>query len=156
MDILKRSSGIWASELVSNLDTMWDNIETTLSNSKSAGYVFPLQVFLFNFLCKALAGADPSADAKIADSGYAMLDRWLALQLLPTLSIGVLQPLEEIFLHSFAYPFFLVSGDYNNLYNFIKQHGNTNAMSSLHVFVLFIYNPKKKKKNFTRGKHPFI
>lgn len=123
MDILKQSSGIWASELVSNLDILCDKLEATLSTSTSASYVFPLQQFLFTFLCKVLAGADPSVDPKIADSGYAMLNRWLALQLLPTVSIGILQPLEEIFLHSFSYPFFLVSGDYNNLYNFVKQHG---------------------------------
>ncbi|XP_020238397.1 fatty acid hydroperoxide lyase, chloroplastic [Cajanus cajan] len=123
MDILKRSSGIWIPELVSNLDTMWEKIEASLSKSTSVSYIFPLQQFLFSFLCKVLAGADPSLDPKIAESGYAMLDRWLALQLLPTISIGILQPLEEIFLHSFAYPFFLVSGDYNNIYNFVKQHG---------------------------------
>lgn len=123
MDILKRSSSIWVSELVSNLDILWDNIESTLSNSSSVSYFSPLQQFLFTFLCKVLAGADPSRDPKIADSGSAMLNRWLALQLLPTVSIGILQPLEEIFLHSFAYPFFLVSGDYNNLYNFVKQQG---------------------------------
>lgn len=125
MDTLKQSSGIWASELVSNLDTLWDKIETTLSTSSTpASYLFPLQQFLFTFLCKVLTGADPSRDPIVADSGYAMLDRWLALQLLPTVSIGFLQPLEEIFLHSFTYPFFLVSGDYNNIYNFVKQQGN--------------------------------
>lgn len=122
-DILKRSSGVWVPELVSNLDIMWDNIEASLSKSSSVSYLFPLQQFLFTFLCKALAGADPACDPKIAESGYAMIDRWLALQLLPTISIGILQPLEEIFLHSFAYPFFLVSGDYNNLYNFVKEQG---------------------------------
>ncbi|KOM44022.1 hypothetical protein LR48_Vigan05g162700 [Vigna angularis] len=123
IDILKRSSGIWASELVSNLDVFWDNIESTVSKSSSASYLFPLQQFLFTFLCKVLAGADTSRDPKIAESGHAMLDRWLALQLLPITSIGILQPLEEIFLHSFAYPSFLVSGDYNNIYNFVKQQG---------------------------------
>ncbi|KAF7805781.1 Fatty acid hydroperoxide lyase, chloroplastic [Senna tora] len=123
IDILKRSSGIWVSELTSNMDVMWDNIESTLSGSSSAGYIFPLQRFLFSFFSKTIAGADPSRDAKIAESGYAMLDRWLALQVLPTLSIGILQPLEEIFLHSFAYPYFLVSGDYNQLYQFIKKEG---------------------------------
>ncbi|QCE09533.1 hydroperoxide lyase [Vigna unguiculata] len=123
IDILKRSSGIWASELVSNLDVFWDNIESSLSKSSPASYFLPLQQFLFTFLCKVLAGADASRDPKIAESGHIMLDRWLALQLLPITSIGILQPLEEIFLHSFAYPSFLVSGDYNNLYNFVKQQG---------------------------------
>lgn len=137
-DILKRSSGIWVPELVSNLDIMWDNIEASLSKSTSVSYLFPLQQFLFTFLCKALAGADPARDPKITKSGYAMIDRWLALQLLPTVSIGILQPLEEIFLHSFAYPFFLVSGDYNNLYNFVKEQGHT-----LISYPTFIYHIHK-------------
>ncbi|KAI4334139.1 hypothetical protein L6164_018867 [Bauhinia variegata] len=125
IDILRRSSSIWVPELVSNLDIMWDGIEESLSKStsSSASYIFPLQRFLFTFLCKTLLGADPSREPKIAESGYAMLDRWLALQLLPTVSIGFLQPLEEIFLHSFAYPFFLVSGGYNSIYEFVKKEG---------------------------------
>lgn len=35
----------------------------------------------------------------------------------------MLQPLEEIFLHSWAYPFALVSGGYNKLYQFIEKEG---------------------------------
>ncbi|KAE9600719.1 hypothetical protein Lal_00045920 [Lupinus albus] len=123
MDVLKGGSRIWVQELVSNLDILCDNIEASLSKSTSATYFFPLQQFLFTFLLKVITRIDPSLDPNIANSGYAMLNRWLALQLSPTISIGVLQPLEEILLHSFPYPFFLVSRDYNNLYNFIKQHG---------------------------------
>ncbi|PNX56014.1 allene oxide synthase chloroplastic-like, partial [Trifolium pratense] len=128
MNILKQSSSIWVQELVSNLDIFFDQIEATLSQSSSASYFSPMQQFLFTFLSKVLARADPSLDPKIAKSGATMLNKWLAVQLLPTISIGSFQPLEEIFLHSFSYPYALVSGDYNNLYNFIKQHGN--ALSS--------------------------
>jgi hydroperoxide lyase len=124
MNILKRSSKTWVSEVLANLDTMWDTIETTISESGSASYIVPLQQFIFNFLTKSLVGADPSSSPEIAESGYVMLDRWLALQLLPTVKIGVLQPLEEIFLHSWAYPFLLVSGDYKKLYQFVEKEGN--------------------------------
>ncbi|KAJ7981269.1 Allene oxide synthase, chloroplastic [Quillaja saponaria] len=123
MDILKRSSNIWVSEVETNLDIMWDSVETSLSSSSSASYIVPLQKFIFTFLSKCLLGADPSTNSKIAESGYAMLDRWLALQLLPTVNIGILQPLEEIFFHSFAYPFFLVGGDYRNLSEFVEKEG---------------------------------
>jgi len=102
---------------------MWDTIETTISESGSASYIVPLQQFIFNFLTKSLVGADPLSSPEIAESGFAMLDRWLALQLLPTVKIGVLQPLEEIFLHSWAYPFLLVSGDYKKLYQFVEKEG---------------------------------
>ncbi|KAL3572932.1 hypothetical protein D5086_026836 [Populus alba] len=121
MGILKRSSKVWLSELVASLDTMWDTIDTDVSQKGSGSYLIPLQQALFKFLVKSLAGADPSNSPEIAESGYAMLDKWLALQLLPTIKIGILQPLEEIFLHSFSYPFFLVSGDYNKLYQFIRN-----------------------------------
>lgn len=123
LDILKRSSKTWVPELTANLSTFWDTIEADVSKDGSASYLIPLQKFIFKFFTKCLVGADPASSPKIAESGYAMLDRWLALQLLPTVKIGVLQPLEEIFLHSFAYPSFLVSGDYNQLYQFIEEHG---------------------------------
>ncbi|KAF4382685.1 hypothetical protein F8388_015513 [Cannabis sativa] len=123
MDVLKQSSKIWVGELTSNLSTMWDTIEKDVSEKPSSSYLAPLQKFLFNFLVKCLIGADPSNSPKIAESGYIMLDRWLAFQLLPTIKIGILQPLEELFIHSFAYPFFLVSGDYNNLSSFVEEYG---------------------------------
>ncbi|KAB1201008.1 Allene oxide synthase, chloroplastic [Morella rubra] len=123
MDILKRSSKTWVSEVLGNLDTMWDTIESNISKSGSASYIVPLQKFIFKFLTKSLVGADPSSSPDIAESGYIMLDRWLALQLLPTVKIGILQPLEEIFLHSWAYPFLLVSGDYRKLYEFVRKEG---------------------------------
>ncbi|XP_010248046.1 PREDICTED: fatty acid hydroperoxide lyase, chloroplastic [Nelumbo nucifera] len=122
-DILKRSSGIWASEFVSNLDVMWNTIEKDITSKGSASFPVPLQRCIFRFLIKCLVGADTSNSPEIADNGFAMLDAWLALQLLPTVKIGILQPLEEIFLHSFAYPFFLVKGSYQKLYDFVKKEG---------------------------------
>ncbi|KAL3714725.1 hypothetical protein ACJRO7_006603 [Eucalyptus globulus] len=123
MDTLKRSSKVWENEVISNLDTMWDTIESNLAKDGKASVFFPLQKFLFNFLSKSIIGADPAASPQVAESGYAMLDRWLALQILPTFNIGILQPLEEIFLHSWAYPFALVSGDYKKLHQFVEKEG---------------------------------
>ncbi|XP_058210631.1 fatty acid hydroperoxide lyase, chloroplastic [Rhododendron vialii] len=123
MDILKRSSTIWVSTLTSNLDTMWDTLESKLSESDSASYLIPIQKLIFSFFTRCLIGADPSASPEIAKSGYVMADLWLALQLLPTVKIGVLQPLEEIFLHSYAYPFALVSSGYKKLAKFVEEQG---------------------------------
>nr|AQZ55554.1 hydroperoxide lyase [Mangifera indica] len=136
LDILKRSSTVWLTALKSNLDTLFDTIETNISEKGSAGFLFPLQKCLFNFLTTAIVGADPTTDPNIADSGYAMLDSWLALQILPTVKIGILQPLEEIFLHSFAYPFAPVSGGYNKLYNFVEKQGNEVAQRGVTEFGL--------------------
>ncbi|GAV69702.1 p450 domain-containing protein [Cephalotus follicularis] len=123
MDTLKRSSKVWVTELLANLDTMCTTFETNIAKKGTVSYLIPLQRCIFNFLVKSLVGADPATQPEIQESGYAMLDRWLALQLLPTVHIGVLQPLEELFLHSFAYPFVLVGGDYKKLYDFIETQG---------------------------------
>ncbi|XP_022727971.1 fatty acid hydroperoxide lyase, chloroplastic-like [Durio zibethinus] len=123
MDILKRGSKVWVTELIGNLDKFFDTIESDISKNGSSTYLSHLQKFIFNFLCKSLVGADPAVDADIANSATFTLDIWLALQLLPTTPIRVIQPLEEIFLHSYTYPFALVSGGYQKLYNFVEQHG---------------------------------
>nr|QNS30013.1 cytochrome P450 [Nothapodytes nimmoniana] len=123
MDILKQSSTIWVPTLISNLDNMWNSIDSDISKSGSVSIFYPLQRFLFSFLTRCFVGADVSVSPEIAKYGPIMLNLWLAFQLLPTINIGVLQPLEEIFLHSFAYPFFLVSGGYNKLVNFIEKEG---------------------------------
>ncbi|PKI62222.1 hypothetical protein CRG98_017356 [Punica granatum] len=123
LDILKRSSRVWMNEMVLNLGTMWDTVDAAMAKDGSASYLFPLQKFLFHFLSKALVGADPASNPEISDSGYTMIDKWLGLQLLPTIYIGALQPLTEIFLHSWAYPFALVRGDYRKLYEFVEKEG---------------------------------
>ncbi|MQL90559.1 hypothetical protein Taro_023157 [Colocasia esculenta] len=123
LDLLKRSAGLWESEFLSSADVMLTVIERdlTASSSGSAGFLQPLQKCLFAFLCKSIARTDPAASPEVGECGFLMLDKWLSLQLLPTVSIGVLQPLEEIFLHSFAYPFALVKGDYQKLYSFMDK-----------------------------------
>lgn len=121
MDLLKRSSSIWVPTVTSNLDTMWDSIESDIAKSGSSIPLPPLQKFIFSFLTRCLVGVDPSISPEVADWGYTWLDKWLALQILPTVNVGFLQPLEEIFLHSFAYPSFLVTGDYNKLAKFVEK-----------------------------------
>lgn len=121
LDILKRSSKTWVPTLVNELNSMFETFESDISKSNSASLLPTMQKFLFNFFSLTLLGANPSASPEIANSGYVMLDTWLAIQLAPTVSIGVLQPLEEIFVHSFSYPYFLVKGSYEKLIQFVKN-----------------------------------
>lgn len=102
---------------------MWDKIDADVANSGSASSFLPMQQFLFRFLTRCIVGADPSTSPEIASSGHIMLDKWLGIQILPTVNIGILQPLEELFLHSFSYPFWLVKGDYNKLVQFVEKEG---------------------------------
>ncbi|KAL1555501.1 fatty acid hydroperoxide lyase, chloroplastic-like [Salvia divinorum] len=124
IDILKRSSSRWVSSMVTNLDATWDSLESQLAaagDGGSASYILPLQEFLFSFLSLTLLGADASAFPEIKRCGHIYLDLWLAVQLLPMVSINVAQPLEEIFLHSFSYPFWLVKSSYEKLVSFVEK-----------------------------------
>ncbi|XP_057792693.1 fatty acid hydroperoxide lyase, chloroplastic [Salvia miltiorrhiza] len=124
IDIIRRSSSTWVSSMATTLDDMWDSLESQLAAAGDGGsvnYIFPLQEFLFAFLSLNILGANASAFPEIKKSGHIMLDKWLAVQLLPTISINVVQPLEEIFLHSFSYPFWLVKSDYEKLASFVEN-----------------------------------
>ncbi|XP_038887176.1 fatty acid hydroperoxide lyase, chloroplastic [Benincasa hispida] len=122
-DILRRSSRIWIPALESNLSTMWDGIESEMAKNKKSSFRNFLQPALFNFFSKTLAGADTAKSPEVAKSGYMDVIIWLGLQLGPTIHIGVLQPLEEIFLHSFRLPFFPIASRYQRLYDFVQKEG---------------------------------
>ncbi|XP_062224354.1 probable inactive linolenate hydroperoxide lyase [Phragmites australis] len=127
MDLLHRSARTWAAEFRAGVDGMLDTVEADLAKAKgdnpSASFIFPLQQCIFRFLCKALVGADPAADSLVDRFGYLILDIWLALQIVPTQKIGVIQPLEELLIHSFPLPSFIISPGYNLLYRFVEKHG---------------------------------
>ncbi|XP_051125649.1 fatty acid hydroperoxide lyase, chloroplastic [Andrographis paniculata] len=130
IDTLRRSAATWTPEILSSLTTLFDEVDAQLSGGGGSVITLLLlvQQFLFTYLSRVLLGADPAAVPEMKKSGHIMVDRWLALQLAPTIPILALQPLVEIFLHSFPYPFFLVQSDYNKLASFIKSQ----AKEALH------------------------
>nr|ADP03054.2 cytochrome P450 CYP74B16 [Linum usitatissimum] len=125
MAILKRGTKVWTTELKVNLDEMWTTLETDISSKGSATLFSPLQHCLLKLLLKSYVGADVSETAPdLAKSGPTIINTWFALQVRPTIAINVIQPLEEIFVHSFRYPSFLARPGYNKLANFIKTQGH--------------------------------
>ncbi|CAL1393712.1 unnamed protein product [Linum trigynum] len=123
LDILKRGSKLWVSELQVNLEEMWTAVEAEVSAKGSSSFASPMKQSMFKFINKVCLGAEVSKSPEIAKSGMSFIDRWFFLMVFPTININVVQPLEEIFLHSFAYPPFLVRGGYNKLIDFIKTEG---------------------------------
>ncbi|CAN6236843.1 unnamed protein product [Urochloa humidicola] len=134
MALLHRSAPSWPQELRAGVDAMLDAVEADLNSAAaaaakeddkpaSANYIVPLQQCIFRFLCKAFVGADPSVDWLVDRFGFTILDVWLALQILPTQKIGLVQPLEELLIHSFPLPSFLIWPGYYLLYRFVEEHG---------------------------------
>ncbi|XP_051195757.1 linolenate hydroperoxide lyase, chloroplastic [Lolium perenne] len=126
MELLRRSSRVWAPEFLAGVDTMLTAVESDLAAGKEGGasFLVPLQQCIFRFLCKAVTGADPAAESLVDRFGFYILDVWLGLQLVPTQKIGAIpQPLEELLLHSFPFPSIIVKPGYDILYRFIEKHG---------------------------------
>ncbi|KAI3994764.1 hypothetical protein MKX01_037315, partial [Papaver californicum] len=73
--ILKRSSSVWVSEFISNLDIMWGKIEKEVTSNGSSSFLFPLQKCMFRFLTKSLFVADPTKSSDIDEKGHEMLDK---------------------------------------------------------------------------------
>ncbi|XP_073154645.1 fatty acid hydroperoxide lyase, chloroplastic [Henckelia pumila] len=123
--ILRQSASIWVPTMESTLDTLWNSTESKLSTSSNGGvsYYLPIAKFLFTFLSRTLLRADPSASSTslVSSYGHLIVAVWLAFQILPTTPINTFQPLPEIFLHSFTYPFWLISFGYNKLADFVKN-----------------------------------
>jgi hydroperoxide lyase len=90
------------------LDAVEADLAKATGDKPSASYIVPLQQCIFCFLCKALVGADPAADWVVDRFGFTILDVWLALQMLPTQKVGLVQPLEELLIHSFPLPSFVI------------------------------------------------
>lgn len=126
MDLLRRSARTWAAEFRAGVDAMLATVEADLAKADkpAVSYLFPLQQCIFRFLCKALVGADPAADALVDRLGFYILDLWLGLQIVPTQKVGAIpQPLEELLLHSFPLPSFVIKPGYDLLYRFVDKHG---------------------------------
>lgn len=126
MDLLRRSSRVWAPEFLAGVDTMLTAVESDLAAGMEGGasFLVPLQQCIFRFLCKAVTGADPAAESLVDRFGFYILDVWLGLQLVPTQKVGAIpQPLEELLLHSFPFPSIIVKPGYDILYRFIEKHG---------------------------------
>ncbi|KAL7128757.1 hypothetical protein ABFS83_13G015800 [Erythranthe nasuta] len=121
LDMLMRSSKTWAPTMVAALDSTWDSIESKKGSTGS--YLLPIQQSIFSFLSRSLIGADTTAVPEIHKSGHVMADKWIAFQYLPTISINRVQPLEELFIHSFSLPFWPIKSDYKKLEKFVEIQG---------------------------------
>ncbi|KAF3776944.1 Linolenate hydroperoxide lyase [Nymphaea thermarum] len=124
MEALRKASTTWVADLQESLGGMFETLEKEVKEKGKASFIAPVQRCLFRFLCKVLVGADPMAVPEVREDGWTILDKWLALQLLPTVKTGAVpQPLQEILFHSFPFPFFMVSNGYRKIYEFLKKEG---------------------------------
>ncbi|KAL6659339.1 hypothetical protein ACP70R_003379 [Stipagrostis hirtigluma subsp. patula] len=99
-------------------DAIFDAVEAGLAANSGGGSVEfnKLNTFhMLDFTCAALFGGTPPSKA-LGDAAAAKANKWLALQLHPLASKVIKPwPLEDLLMHTFRLPAFLVRRDYADL-----------------------------------------
>ncbi|CAM0946107.1 unnamed protein product [Alopecurus aequalis] len=97
-----------------SFSAMFDAADTSL-HSGPVEFNKLNQLHMFDFTCSSLFGGTPPSKA-MGDGGAAKAVKWLALQIHPIASkLFKPWPLEDLVLHNFRLPPFLVRGDYAKL-----------------------------------------
>ncbi|XP_059454431.1 allene oxide synthase 1, chloroplastic-like [Corylus avellana] len=99
---------------------LFESLENELVTKGKAAFGDTSDQAAFNFLAHALYGTNP-AKTKLGLDGPSLVAKWLLFQLAPQLSLGLPVPLEELLLHTFRLPSFLVKADYQRLYDFFYE-----------------------------------
>ncbi|XP_059434662.1 allene oxide synthase 3-like [Corylus avellana] len=102
-----------------SLSELFVNLEDKLSDKPGEAYFNTLsEQMSFNFVFRLFCDRNPS-DTKLGSDGLNLLDTWLFVQLAPLMTLGLskwLNGLEDLLLHTFPLPSFLVKSGYKKLY----------------------------------------
>jgi len=101
-------------------EELWAGIQKEFSEARKAPFNERNEHMLFNFLCRSIVNRDPS-NTELQNDGPSCVKKWLALQLAPIASSGVLPKIvEEITIHAAPLPPCLVHNNYRRLRDFFS------------------------------------
>ncbi|RZC55195.1 hypothetical protein C5167_014065 [Papaver somniferum] len=107
-------------EFKNSFTELFKTVETELAAKGKADFGGPSDQACFNFLSRALYGANP-VDTKLGRHGPKLVSKWILFQLGPLLTLGLPWLLEDALIHTFRLPPCLVKKDYQKLYDFFYE-----------------------------------
>lgn len=107
-------------EFRSSFTELFETLEADLAAKGKAGFGEPNDQAAFNFLARSLYGVNP-ADTKLGVDGPKLVGKWIVFQISPLLILGLPKLVEELVIHTFRLPPFLVKEDYKRLYDFFNS-----------------------------------
>ncbi|KAK5823876.1 allene oxide synthase 1, chloroplastic-like [Gossypium arboreum] len=118
--LLKSSSNRVFPEFEACYTELFKTVENELYEKGQSSFEKPNEQAAFNFLGRAYFGSNP-VDTKLGTGGPSLIAKWVLFQLAPVLSLGLPKYIEDLLIHTFPLPSFLVKKDYKRLYDFFYE-----------------------------------
>lgn len=102
-----------------SLSDFFTNVEDQLTDNSKADFNALSDTMSFDFVFRLFCGRS-ATETVLGSKGPDTSTKWLALQLVPLMTLGIKYLpnfIEDLVLHTFSLPFFLVKSDYKKLYN---------------------------------------
>lgn len=126
MDLVKLNMHKWVPEMETAVAEAFPTWEEEIKSKGKAQVNAQTGQIVCNVLIRTIVGRDPTAEGENSLKTYGpfLFQAWLAPQLMPVASAGLPHVLEELLLHTFRVPYFLVSIFYRRLEKFFKTYGS--------------------------------
>ncbi|MCL7032488.1 hypothetical protein MKW94_024183 [Papaver nudicaule] len=102
-------------------DALFDNLEAHVAEKGAANFNTLNDTMAFDLVFRVFFDINP-ADTVLGNNGPSMITKWLVCQLHPLVTLGlpkIFSVVEDLFLHTFSFPSFLVKTDYQKIYDVV-------------------------------------
>ncbi|XP_077233187.1 allene oxide synthase 1, chloroplastic-like [Tasmannia lanceolata] len=122
--LLRTRRDFFIPEFHNTFKTLFDDLETELTQKGKSDFNALNDKYSFEYLAQAYFGVNP-ADSKLGTSGPNTAALWLLFQLHPLMTLGLPKFLEDLLLHTFHLPPFIVKPGYKKLYDFFYSSASS-------------------------------
>ncbi|TYH64880.1 hypothetical protein ES332_D06G017000v1 [Gossypium tomentosum] len=99
---------------------LFKTVENELAEKGKCSFQTPSEQAAFNLLARAFFESNP-VDSKLGIDGPSLANKWVLFQLGPIFTLGLPIYIEDLLLHTFPLPSFLIKKDYKKLYDFFYE-----------------------------------
>lgn len=122
--MLKSSSNRVIPQFETTYNELFQDLETELVKNGKASFNDVGEQAAFRFLGRAYFESNPE-ETKLGTSGPELISSWVLFNLSPLFSVGLPWFLEELVLHTFRLPAFLIKSSYKKLYDYFDSVATT-------------------------------
>ncbi|NP_001385603.1 cytochrome P450 CYP74C4 [Solanum lycopersicum] len=111
-----------------SVSLLFQNLEIQISKDGKANFNDISDAMSFDFVFRLLCNNTNPLDTKLGTTGPKCFDLWMLPQLAPLVTLGlkfVPNFLEDLMLHTFQLPFFIIKSKYQKLYDAFNEHAGS-------------------------------